>query len=212
MKTLAEYVKAQKLSVRNAMLASPIFAHHLNTPEEKDNERLLALLQKAPAETQCYKSDSSEFQPGFQELAVFWRLALLNDIFKAPYIHLVQETGKSKREIVSGLDYTFGPAIEIHDTARKTFVTAATVIEALGLDLAVEAPEVAEIIKVSAIHGESPGSVDVSIRNHGMVRVALDWEHVDIETNTLTDAATAHIESEVMRKGGFDNVEWNTQA
>lgn len=70
-------------------------------------------------------------------------------------------------------------------------------------------PETAEIIKVSAIHGEAPGLVDVTIRNNGFIRVALDWEHVDIETNTLTDAATAHIEAEVMRKGGFDAVEWS---
>lgn len=70
-------------------------------------------------------------------------------------------------------------------------------------------PETAEIISVSSIHGESPGCVDVSIRNHSFIRVALDWEHVNIEANTLTDAASHRIESEVKRKGGFDAVTWN---
>jgi len=69
------------------------------------------------------------------------------------------------------------------------------------------APEVAEILEVSSIHGELPGCVDVSIRNHSMVRVALQWDHV--ENGALTDSAAAHIESEVKRKGGFDDVEWN---
>ena len=67
--------------------------------------------------------------------------------------------------------------------------------------------EIAEIVKVSAIHGELPGCVDVSIRNHSMIRVALDWE--DVENGEMTDSATAKIESGVKKKGGFDEVNWN---
>lgn len=87
-------------------------------------------------------------------------------------------------------------------------------VEAQGMVLTPPAPEpqTAEIVNVSGIHGETPGSVDVSLRDGQMVRVALDWEHVDIETSALTDAASARIEAEVIRKGGYDAVEWSTNA
>ena len=68
--------------------------------------------------------------------------------------------------------------------------------------------EIAEIVKVSAIHGELPGCVDVSVRNHSMIRVALDWKDVT-DKGELTDSATAKIEAGVKKKGGFDEVNWN---
>lgn len=87
--------------------------------------------------------------------------------------------------------------------------TAAELAEAMAAELIVDEPYVAEIVSISGIHGEAPGSVDVTVRNHGMVRVTLSWEHIDLATHTLTESATARIEAEVKRKGGFDGVEWS---
>lgn len=59
------------------------------------------------------------------------------------------------------------------------------------------------IVSVSYIFGTAPGSVDVSLGDGQRVRVALQWDHVDIESGTLSDAAHEYIASEVRRKLRF---------
>ncbi len=71
-------------------------------------------------------------------------------------------------------------------------------------------PETAEIVRMGEIHGDR--MIDVTVRNHGRVRVALDWEDIDIETNTLTDFASETIEAKVKKATGADEVEWNLNA
>lgn len=66
------------------------------------------------------------------------------------------------------------------------------------------------IIGLSSIHGDR--MIDVSLQDRqDFIRVALDWEHLNIETNSLTDAAYPHIEATVKRKGGYDAVEWDNR-
>lgn len=70
------------------------------------------------------------------------------------------------------------------------------------------APEVAEIVGISAVFGRLPGMVEVSVRNDASYRVSLDWDDVDSDGRTVAPNAHLKIEESVKAQGGFDAVEW----
>lgn len=119
------------------------------------------------------------------------------------------ETGGHVTNLLAAVGYDESGRVTINHLGWWNLTTDELVSRAQEMFNAPESEEEAgEILALSAIHGELPGSIDVTVRNHSFIRVALNWEHLDDKMEELTDGGIRHIEAEVMREGGFSSVNW----